>query len=124
MVIWVDADACPVPIKEILFRAAGARAGANAAGCEPRAARAGVPVRKGPTGGRGFDVADAQILERLAAGDPWSPRTCRWRQAVAAGAFALNPRGTLYTADNVKDRGAPDFMEGCAPPARSLRPSG
>jgi uncharacterized protein YaiI (UPF0178 family) len=48
-----------------------------------------------------------------------SPRTCLWpHRYVAAKAFALNPRGTLYTPDNVKDHLARrDFME-------SLRSSG
>jgi uncharacterized protein YaiI (UPF0178 family) len=52
----------------------------------------------------GFDIADARILASVAAGDlvvtadiPLASR------CVAAGAVALNPRGTLYTADNVQD---------------------
>jgi uncharacterized protein YaiI (UPF0178 family) len=102
MVIWVDADACPVPIKEILFRAADRarvqmRLVANHAVRVPRSAfiRA-IQVE------RGFDVADARILDSMAAGDlVITADVPLAAQVVAAHAFALNPRGTLYTADNV-----------------------
>ena len=114
MVIWVDADACPVPIKDILFRAAErvqvqTLLVANHALRVPKS-----PFVKALQVERGFDVADAQILERLAAGDlVVTADVPLAAQAVAAGAFALNPRGTLYTADNVKDHLARrDFMEG------------
>ncbi|HZF28533.1 MAG TPA: YaiI/YqxD family protein [Gammaproteobacteria bacterium] len=114
MVIWVDADACPVPIKEILFRAAE-RVQVQTLLVANHALR--VPKSrfvKALQVERGFDVADAQILERLAAGDlVVTADVPLAAQAVAAGAFALNPRGTLYTADNVKDHLARrDFMEG------------
>src|SRR5882672_792902 len=114
MAIWVDADACPVPIKEILFRAAE-RVQVQTLLVANHALR--VPKSrfvKALQVERGFDVADAQILERLAAGDlVVTADVPLAAQAVAAGAFALNPRGTLYTADNVKDHLARrDFMEG------------
>ena len=114
MVIWVDADACPVPIKEILFRAAE-RVQVQTLLVANHALR--VPKSrfvKALQVERGFDVADAQILERLAAGGlVVTADVPLAAQAVAAGAFALNPRGTLYTADNVKDHLARrDFMEG------------
>jgi uncharacterized protein len=114
MVIWVDADACPVPVKEILFRAAE-RVQVQTLLVANHALR--VPKSqfvKALHVERGFDVADAQILERLAAGDlVVTADVPLAAQAVAAGAFALNPRGTLYTADNVKDHLARrDFMEG------------
>jgi uncharacterized protein YaiI (UPF0178 family) len=114
MVIWVDADACPVPIKEILFRAAE-RVQVQTLLVANHALR--VPKSrfvKALQVERGFDVADAQILERVAAGDlVVTADVPLAAQAVAAGALALNPRGTLYTADNVKDYLARrDFMEG------------
>lgn len=104
MAVWVDADACPVPIKEILFRAAERVAVetvfvANHAVRIPRSRFIrGVQVESG------FDAADARIVEGIAKGDlvvtadvPLAARV------VAAGAVALNPRGTLYTANNIGD---------------------
>jgi uncharacterized protein len=113
MIVWVDADACPVPIKEILFRAAErvkvqTVLFANHALRVPKSAfiRA-VQVEQG------FDVADAQILAKVAAGDlVVTADVPLAAQVVAARAFALNPRGTLYTSDNVKDHLARrDFMD-------------
>lgn len=104
MIVWVDADACPAPIKEIVFRAAERTqietvVVANHAVRVPRSRH----VRALQVAS-GFDVADARILEGLARGDlvitadvPLAARV------VAAGAIALNPRGTLYTANNVGD---------------------
>lgn len=104
MVVWVDADACPAPIKEIVFRASERTkietvVVANHAVRVPRS-----PHVKAMQVPLGFDVADARILEGLTRGDlvitadvPLAARV------VAAGATALNPRGTLYTANNVGD---------------------
>ncbi|HLF11145.1 MAG TPA: YaiI/YqxD family protein [Gammaproteobacteria bacterium] len=104
MVLWVDADACPVQIKEILFRAAE-RAQIETVLVANHALR--VPKSRYIRALQvesGFDVADARILKGIAAGDlvvtadvPLAARV------VSADAFALNPRGTLYTADNVAD---------------------
>jgi uncharacterized protein len=113
MVVWVDADACPVQIKEILFRAA-----------ERTQIRtvlvANHPLRvpksrfiEAKQVHSGFDVADAHILEALAALDlVVTADVPLAAQVVAAKAFALNPRGTLYTPDNVQDHLARrNFME-------------
>ena len=104
MVVWVDADACPGPIKEILFRAAE-RVGIETVFVANHAVR--TPKSRFVRGiqvSAGFDVADARIVEGVAAGDlvvtadvPLAARV------VAAGAVALNPRGTLYTANNIGD---------------------
>jgi hypothetical protein len=113
LVIWVDADACPSPVKEILFRAAD-RVRVQTVLVANHALR--VPKSqyiRAMQVHAGFDVADARILEGLSAGDlvvtadvPLAAR------AVAAGGFALNPRGTLYTNDNVKEHLARrDFMD-------------
>jgi len=119
MKIWVDADACPNPIKEILFRAAE---------------RTGIAlilvanhdVRIKPSRhisllrvSAGFDVADNEIVQRLAAGDlvitgdiPLAA------EIIGKQAMALSPRGELFTADNIKARlSMRDLME-------SLRSSG
>lgn len=113
MVVWVDADACPAPIKEILYRAAErvkvqTVLVANHALRVPRS-----PFIKAVQVERGFDVADARILAGLAAGDlVVTADVPLAAQVVTAQAFALNPRGTLYTRDNVKDHLARrDFMD-------------
>jgi uncharacterized protein YaiI (UPF0178 family) len=104
MTVWVDADACPTPIKEILFRAAErVRVQtvliANHALRVPKS-----PFIKATQVEAGFDVADARILAALRAGDlVVTADVPLAAQAVAAKAFALNPRGTFYTPDNVRD---------------------
>jgi uncharacterized protein YaiI (UPF0178 family) len=119
MTVWVDADACPGPVKEILFRAAQ-RAGvrtvlvANHALRVPKSAF--IEARHVESG---FDVADARILASLSSGDlVVTADVPLAAQVVAAKALALNPRGTLYTPDNVQDHLARrNFMD-------SLRSSG
>jgi uncharacterized protein len=113
MIVWVDADACPTPIKEILFRAADrvriqTVLVANHALRVPKS-----PFIKARQVEAGFDVADARIVAGLTAGDLVVTADIPLAaQAVAAKAFALNPRGTFYTADNVQDHLARrNFME-------------
>ena len=119
MTVWVDADACPAQIKEILFRAAErvrvrTVLVANHALRVPRSAF--IEARQVESG---FDVADARILAGIGAGDlVVTADVPLAAQVVAAKAFALNPRGTLYTPDNVQDHLARrNFMD-------SLRSSG
>jgi uncharacterized protein YaiI (UPF0178 family) len=104
MVVWVDADACPVQIKEILFRAAE-RAQIRTVLVANHALR--VPKSKfieAKHVDSGFDVADARILAAVAPGDlVVTADVPLAAQVVAAKAFAVNPRGTLYTPDNVQD---------------------
>jgi len=104
MNIWVDADACPVAIKEILYRAAE-RAGipltlvANKPLAVPRSRfiRA-LQVE------RGFDIADAEIAQRLAPGDlVITADVPLAAEVIARGGHAINPRGDRYTADNVRE---------------------
>ena len=104
MVVWVDADACPAQIKEILFRAAE-RTGVRTVLVANHALR--VPKSRFIEARQvemGFDVADARIVAGLSAGDlVVTADVPLAAQVVAAKAFALNPRGTLYTPDNVQD---------------------
>jgi uncharacterized protein YaiI (UPF0178 family) len=104
MVIWVDADACPAQIKEILFRAAE-RVQVRTVLVANHALR--VPKSRFIQTKHvesGFDVADARIVAALAPGDlVITADVPLAAQVVAAKAFALNPRGTLYTPDNVQD---------------------
>lgn len=113
MIVWVDADACPAPIKEILFRAADrvrvqTVLVANHALRVPKS-----PFIKARQVEAGFDVADARIVAGLTAGDLVVTADIPLAaQVVAAKAFALNPRGTFYTADNVQEHLARrNFME-------------
>lgn len=105
MKIWVDADACPVVIKEILYRAA-IRTGietilvANAwLRVPPSAHIRSIQVDKG------FDVADNHIVQALQAGDLVITADIPLAaQVVAKGAHALNPRGELYSSANIAER--------------------
>ncbi len=104
MLIWVDADACPVVIKEIIFRAAerlqiSTTLVANQMLRTPpsRFIRA-IQVPSG------FDVADAHIVEQLAAGDLVITADIPLASLVIErGAYALNPRGELYTTANIQE---------------------
>ncbi|MEY4597526.1 MAG: hypothetical protein RLZZ445_323 [Pseudomonadota bacterium] len=103
MTIWVDADACPGAIKDILYRAAQ-RASiqlklvANRALQVPRSPW--INMIQVP---RGFDVADNHIVEMARAGDLVITADIPLAAAVVGkGACALNPRGELYTKDNVQ----------------------
>ena len=99
MVVWVDADACPAQIKEILFRAAE-RVQVQTVLVANHALR--VPKSRFIQAKQvesGFDVADARIVAALAAGDlVITADVPLAAQVVAAKAFALNPRGTLVHA--------------------------
>ena len=86
MPIWVDADACPIPVKEILYRQ---------------------QVEKG------FDVADHVIAQQVQPGDlviTGDIPLASW--VIEAGGEALNPRGEIYTRETIKARlGMRNFME-------------
>jgi uncharacterized protein YaiI (UPF0178 family) len=101
--IWVDADACPRVIKEILFRAAQ-RTGvtvtlvANQAPAVPRLATVRVLQVAA-----GFDVADQAIVERVLAGDLVVTADIPLAaEVIAKGGVALNPRGERYSADTIR----------------------
>ena len=119
MKIWIDGDACPNPIKDILFRAAE-RTGISLTLVANHVVK--VPPSRHISFLRvatGFDVADNEIVKRLAPGDlvitgdiPLAA------EIIEHGGRALNPRGELYTPDNIKARlTMRDLME-------SLRSSG
>ena len=119
MNIWVDADACPVVIKEILFRAAERTKVATTL-------VANQPVRIPPSRhikmlqvGSGFDVADNEIVSRVTAGDLVITADIPLAaEVIEKGGHALNPRGEMYTSDNIRSRlTMRDFMD-------SLRSSG
>jgi hypothetical protein len=113
MQIWVDADACPNPIKEILFRAAE-RAKVPLILVANKLLR--VPyspyIRALQVPG-GFDVADRKIAGDCASGDLVITADIPLASAIIdKGGHALSPHGELYTSDTIRERLAMrDFME-------------
>jgi uncharacterized protein YaiI (UPF0178 family) len=111
--IWVDADACPKVIKEILFRAANrvkitVTLVANQHIQVPNSAH----IRSVQVAA-GFDVADNHIVQQAVAGDLVITADIPLAaEAVAKGCLALNPRGELYTEENIRQRlNMRDFMD-------------
>jgi len=103
--IWVDADACPGPIKEILFRAAErAQVMVTLVANQMLRTPSTRWVRAVQVAG-GFDVADNEIVQRLAAGDLVVTQDIPLAaQAIDKGALALHPRGELYTRETIAQR--------------------
>ncbi len=105
MHIWIDADACPGVVKEILFRAAE-RLQIDTTLVANRLLRT-PPSRfiRAVQVPAGFDVADAHIVEQVAHGDLVVTADIPLAAAVLErGAHALNPRGEMYTASNIAER--------------------
>ncbi|MBO6566320.1 MAG: YaiI/YqxD family protein, partial [Pseudomonadales bacterium] len=113
MTIWVDADACPVVIKEIIFKAANrtetmAVLIANSyIRVPPSKFIQSIQVEKG------FDVADNEIVRRAEPGDLVITADIPLAaEIVEKKAVALNPRGERYTTENVRQRlNMRDFMD-------------
>jgi uncharacterized protein len=105
MHIWVDADACPSVIKDILFRAAE-RTGIPLTLVANRALRTPATRHiKSVQVGMGFDVADNHIAQAVQNGDLVITADIPLAAAVIEkGAHALNPRGEQYTTDNIRER--------------------
>jgi len=105
MQIWVDADACPGVIKDILFRAADrARMRMTLVANQP-VRRAVSPYIHFVQVGAGLNVADERIVELMAPGDLVITADVPLAASVIEkGGTALDPRGTLYTAENVRER--------------------
>ncbi len=105
MQIWVDADACPVVIKEILFRAAKRVEVKTTLVANQELQVPGsdyidtVQVRSG------LDVADNYIVQHLSPGDLVVTADIPLAAAaIEKGAFALNPRGEFYSESNIRER--------------------
>jgi hypothetical protein len=113
MKIWVDADACPKVIKDILFRAAE-RTQVELILVANQVIQ--TPPSKFIKSLRvisGFDVADNEIVKKLDAGDLVITADIPLAaEVIERGGHALNPRGELYTTDNIKARlSMRDFMD-------------
>ena len=111
--IWVDADACPKAIKEILYRAADRVSVqvilvANQPLLVPRS-----PHIRAIQVPAGFDVADNHIVQQLEVGDLVITADIPLAaEVISKGGLALNPRGELYTKENIRERlNMRDFMD-------------
>jgi len=111
--IWVDADACPVVVKEILYRAAD-RTGveltlvANQALNTPSS-----PNINSLQVPQGFDVADDEIVKRCEPGDIVITSDIPLAaEVIEKGGHALSPRGELHTKENIGARlNMRDFLD-------------
>jgi uncharacterized protein YaiI (UPF0178 family) len=105
MQIWVDADACPNVIKEILFRAAIRTKTCTTFVANQLIRTPPSPFIKNMVVSFGFDVADNQIVNVMTAGDLVITADIPLADAVIdKDGIALNPRGELYSKDNIKQR--------------------
>lgn len=113
MKIWVDADACPVVIREILFKAA-VRAEVTLTLVANQTIR--VPASRYIRMLQvmsGFDVADNEIVRKAEAGDLVITSDIPLAaEVIGKGAQALSPRGELFTPENIRGRlNMRDFMD-------------
>lgn len=113
MQIWIDADACPNAIKEILYRAAERVQ-------IPLILVANTMLRTPPSRyikairvGAGFNVADTTIVEKMVPGDLVVTADIPLAaEVIGKGGHALNPRGELYSRENIEERlSMRDFMD-------------
>ena len=105
MKIWIDADACPGPVKVIVFRASQRVGVPVVLVANQRLATPPSPLITAVHVSAGFDEADHYLVQQATASDlvitadiPLAARL------VALGVPALNPRGELYTAENIHER--------------------
>ena len=103
--IWIDADACPVVIKEILFKAANRTetqitlVANHALHLPPSRYLSFIQVNAG------FDVADNEIVKRLSSGDLVITADIPLAdEVITKGGLALSPRGELFNAGNIKSK--------------------
>ena len=113
MAIWVDADACPKVIREVLFRASRRTGvGVTLVANQPLATPPSPHIRAVQVS-NGFDVADNYIAQQVTQGDLVVTADIPLAaEVVAKGALAVNPRGARYTEENIKQRlSVRNFME-------------
>lgn len=114
MRVWVDADACPAAIREILYRAAARHHVLVTMVADRMVRTPPSPYLSAIQVPRGFDAADREIAERVRPADIVVTADIPLAaQAVERGARVLDPRGETYDAGNVRERlSMRDFMEG------------
>jgi len=113
MKIWVDADACPIVVREILYRAAS-RTGAEITLIANHFIRTPpIPSITMIQVSSGFDIADNEIVQRCNAGDLVITSDIPLAdEVITKGALALTPRGDKFTKENIKAKlNMRDFME-------------
>ena len=104
MNIWVDADACPNVIKEILFRAAHRRSIALTLVANQKLRVPRSPMIRSVQVDSGFDEADRWIVEQISAGDLLVTADIPLASdAIDKGAVVIDPRGALYTSENIRE---------------------
>jgi len=113
MHIWVDADACPKVIKEILYRAAErVKLSVTLVANQPLRTPPSRHIKSVQVAG-GFDVADDYIVQQLDAGDLVITADIPLAaEVIEKGGRAIDPRGELYTPENIRQRlQMRDFMD-------------
>lgn len=103
LTIWIDGDACPKGIKDLTFRAAIRTQTALIIVSNHFLSIPPSPFIKSIQVGAGFDIVDHYIVDHLQPGDLIITADLPFADAVVTReAQALNPRGMLYTANNIK----------------------
>ncbi|MFQ3229118.1 YaiI/YqxD family protein [Reinekea sp.] len=113
MKIWVDADACPLPIKEIIIRAANRKKIHTTFVANHNIQVPNSPFLHTLQVSQGFDVADDEIVLRSEAGDLVMTQDIPLAsELIAKGCHAINPRGERWSKENIGARlNMRDFME-------------
>lgn len=113
MQLWVDADACPVAVRDILFRAAERRRTTVTLVANQPIRTPGSRFIKSLQVAAGFDAADNEIVQRCAPGDLVITSDIPLAaEVLEKGAHALSPRGERYSPETIRDRlNMRDFME-------------
>lgn len=105
MQIWVDADACPNVIKEILFRVSKRAKVIITFVANQYIKTPASPFLKSLQVPGGFDVADDEIVRHVEKGDLVITADIPLAdEVIEKGGFALSPRGELFTKENIKPR--------------------
>ena len=114
MRIWVDADATPAVIKDILFRAAERKGIVTTLVANKLLRVPPSPFIRALQVPQGFDVADNEIARRVEAGDLVITADIPLAaQVIDKGGHALNPRGEFYSRENIREAlNLRDFMTG------------
>lgn len=114
MRIWIDADACPRPVKELVFRASARLKLAVVMVADRPLAPQTSRLISSVVVPRDMDSADNYIVDNAETGDLVITADLPLAaQVVDLGAFAMNPRGETYTAENVRERlSMRDFLMG------------
>ena len=113
MKIYVDADACPVAVREILIRAANRTGTPAIFVCNHNLPLPASPFLQQIQVAQGFDIADNEIVKRVAEGELVITSDIPLAaEVIEKNALALSPRGELFTQNNIRSRlNMRDFME-------------